>query len=92
MDILNGFITNPAKKIGSILFSSQKRPSSTSENSSVKVAPTVVQHPPFGYTNLPGVSRGFLKIAALSGLSAVVMSAYGSHGSYLLTKIKTSIY
>jgi len=80
MDILNSVLTNPVRKIGSILFSSQNRPSSTGDSSPKQQVQSVIKPPPFGYTSLPKVSRGFLKIAAISGLTAVVMSAYGSHG------------
>ena len=88
MDILNSIALNPVKKIGSILFSSQNRPSSTTDNSSIKPIQPAIKQPPFGYTSLPGISRGFLKIAAISGLTAVVMSAYGSHGYHPHLSIK----
>ena len=69
---------DPIKKIGSI-FTRQ-----SSNTPTEKVVETIIKHEyqkqePFGYHQLPRVSRNFLKIGAISGLTAVIMSAYGSH-------------
>ena len=85
-DYLNKYVTGPIYYLGSYM----PRFSSTSSGSKQpeKIIETIVKHEyqqlePFGYKNLPRISRYFLKIAAISGLTAVVMSAYGSHSRIL---------
>ena len=88
MDILNSYVTNPIKKIGSFVLSTQAI--STMSDSGKTKAPSAEPLPnpksvpqvAFGYKSLPVFSRGFLKVAAISGLGAVVMSAYGSHSKF----------
>lgn len=77
MDYLNKYVTNPVVKLGSFF-------STAANRSSEKVVETIIKHEyqqlePFSYKQLPRVSRLFLKCAAISGLTAVAMSAYGSH-------------
>ena len=74
---MNKYVTGPIFKIGSYF--------STSAKNGEKVVETIIKHEyqkldPFSYKQLPSVSRGFLRLAAIGGLSAVAMSAYGSHG------------
>jgi len=83
-DYLNKYVTGPLNHLGSYL----PRFSSTAPKQTEKIIETIVKHEyqqlePFGYKNLPRISRYFLKIAAISGLTAVVMSAYGSHSRIL---------
>ena len=77
-DFLNSYVTGPVKQLGSILTRS------ASSAADKKTVETIVKHEymkpiPISYTQLPFASRGFLKLAALSGAAAVAMSAYGSH-------------
>ena len=77
-DYWNRYVTWPVSKLGSIITRS-------SSSSPEKVIETIVKHEymkpePFGYRHLPLASRTFLKLAAVSGMAAVCMSAYGSHG------------
>ena len=79
MDYMNKYITNPIHKLGSYI----TRSSSSSHPE--KVVETIIKHEyqklePFGYKQLPRVSKLFLRAAALSGMSAVLLGAYGSHG------------
>ena len=101
MDLFNSYITNPVvgsvKSIGSIFV---RTASTTNQKDSVEALvknemkniqnELVLKQTPFGYQNLPRISRGFLKLAALSGCAAVVMSAYGSHSKlfYVLIFIR----
>jgi hypothetical protein len=83
-DYMNKYVTGPINKIGSYI----PRFSTSSSKQTEKIIETIVKHEyqtlePFSYKNLPRVSRYFLKIAAISGLTAVVMSAYGSHSKSL---------
>jgi hypothetical protein len=78
MDYLNKYITNPVVKIGSFFSTAANR------SSKEKVVETIIKHEyqqlePFSYKQLPRVSKLFLRCAAISGLTAVAMSAYGSH-------------
>jgi hypothetical protein len=79
-DLLNKYITSPIKQVGSFFYST--KPSGKGQE---KLIETLIKHeyqqmPPFSYNQLPRVSKYFVKVAAISGLAAVVMSAYGSHG------------
>lgn len=81
-DYINSYITGPVKQLGTIL----TRSASSTADKSGKTVETIVKHEymkpePFSYNQLPLTSRGFLKLAALSGAAAVAMSAYGSHGT-----------
>jgi hypothetical protein len=76
VDLLNKYVTNPVYKLGSFF----TRSASTQ---SEKIVETIVRHEyeklePFGYKQLPRISKLFLRTAACSGVLAVVMSAYGS--------------
>ena len=93
VDLLNTIITGPAKKVGSILVRavSTDKQSTEAYSTDAKVLKEQLKQAenalkkstaPFGYHSLPNASRGFLKLAAVSGLAAVVMSAYGSHGNF----------
>ena len=78
-DYWNRFVYSPAAKMGSYVW----RSSSTQPE---KVVETIVKHEyikpdPFSYKHLPVASRTCLKLAAVSGMAAVCMSAYGSHGN-----------
>lgn len=78
-DWYNKYVSSPVSKVGSYI----GLPSLTKKE---KVIETIIKHEyqkmePIGYHSFPCSSRRFLKIAAISGLTAVVMSAYGSHGS-----------
>lgn len=82
-DYMNKYVTKPVQKFGSYFLGGSKQ--------TEKIVETIIKHEyqpsePFGYKNLPRISRNFLRIAALSGLSAVVMSAYGSHSLFLILK------
>lgn len=88
-DYMNKYVTGPLNKIGSYF----PRFSSSATKQTEKIIETIVKHEyqqvePFTYKNLPRISRYFLKIAAISGLTAVVMSAYGSHSKTQLLLIK----
>jgi hypothetical protein len=79
-DYMNKYVIGPYKKLGSLF--SRGSASSAPE----KVVETIIKHEyqklePFSYRQLPKMSRCFMKIAAISGLTAVIMSAYGSHGN-----------
>ena len=83
-DYLSKYVTGPIYYLGSYM----PRFSSTAPKQTEKIIETIIKHEyqqlePFGYKNLPRISRYFLKIAAISGLTAVVMSAYGSHSMTL---------
>ena len=88
-DYLSKYVTGPIAKVGSVFTRSV---STANQNKPVeKVVETIVKHEymqqePFGYKHLPRLSRGFLKVAAISGFTAVVMSAYGSHGRMIVLK------
>ena len=80
-DYMNKYVAGPINKIGSYI---PRFSSTSSSKPTEKIIETIVKHEyqplePFSYKNLPRVSRYFLKVAAISGLTAVVMSAYGSH-------------
>lgn len=92
MDLFNSYITNPVvgsvKTIGSIFVRSSSTAKQQdavealvkSEMKSMKTEMALKQQS-FGYQNLPRMSKGFLKLAAISGCAAVIMSAYGSHSN-----------
>lgn len=76
-DWYSHYVKGPVVKLGSYF--------STRRSSTEKVVETIIKHEyqklePIGYKQLPRISHMFLKVAAFSGLAAVVMSAYGSHG------------
>lgn len=76
-DWYSRYVTGPVGKLGSYF--------STKAGNS-KVVETIIKHEyqklePIGYRHLPCHSHAFLKLAAFSGLAAVVMSAYGSHSN-----------
>ena len=78
-DYLNKFVITPVSQFTTYLGRSNK---------TEKILETVIKHEyqklePFSNKQLPHVSRGFLKVAGLSGLSAVLLSAYGSHSKKL---------
>ena len=88
-DYMNKYVTGPIYKMGSYM---PRFSSTSSKPPTEKVIETIVKHEyqqlePFSYKNLPRVSRYFLKIAAISGLTAVVMSAYGSHSNFMFFSI-----
>lgn len=80
MDYMNKYVMGPLNKIGSYI----PRLTSSASQPTEKIIETIVKHEyqqmePLSYKNLPRMSRNFLRFAAISGFSAVVMSAYGSH-------------
>lgn len=93
MDLFNSYITNPVigsvKTVGSIFVRSSSTAKQQdavealvkSEMKNMKSEMALKQQS-FGYQSLPRMSKGFLKLAAISGCAAVVMSAYGSHSIY----------
>jgi hypothetical protein len=88
-DYMNKYVTGPIVKLGS--YFNRSVSSLSGGQSGEKVVETIIKHEyqklePFGYNQLPRISRNFLRVAALSGLTAVVMSAYGSHSIYLYFK------
>jgi hypothetical protein len=91
-DFINKNITSQIHRFGDFIFQKNKtvdkiggagigkKPQSPSSLSS-----STRKYEPLVYNQLPKGSRVMLKLAALSGLSAVVMSAYGSHGYFLIS-------
>ena len=78
-DYINRYVTGPIVKVGSIFTRS------SSSSPPEKIIETIIKHEyekvePFGYRQLPRMSRVFLRLSAISGLTAVLLSAYGSHG------------
>ena len=76
---MNKYVTGPVQKLGSIFTRS------SSNKTPEKVIETIIKHEyeksePFSYKLLPKTSKIFLRLSAISGLTAVLLSAYGSHG------------
>lgn len=79
-DWYNRYVTGPFYKMGSYF--------STKSKNSEKVIETIIKHEyqklePIGYRHFSKCSQTFIKVAAFSGLAAVLMSAYGSHGNII---------
>lgn len=77
-DWLGRYVTGPVGKLGSYFTRTSKQ--------GEKVVETIIKHEyqkleSIGFRHLACHSQLFLKVAAFSGLAAVVMSAYGSHGN-----------
>ena len=80
-DYINKYVTGPIAKVGSIFTRS------SSSKTPEKIVETIIKHEyakvePFGYKQLPRISKIFLRLSAISGLTAVLLSAYGSHGIF----------
>jgi hypothetical protein len=78
-DYINKYVNGPVQKIGSFFSRTY------SNKAPEKIIETVIKHEyekiaPFGYNSLPRASKLFLRLSAISGLTAVLLSAYGSHG------------
>ena len=81
-DYFYKYVTNPVIKLGGSIFKRQ-----SSGQSGDKVVETIIKHEyqklePFGFKQLPASSCFLLRVAAISGCCAVVLSSYGSHGNF----------
>lgn len=81
-DYYSKYVTGGLSKIGSVIGLGGAK-------SKEKIVETIVKHEyqklePFGYNQLSMVSRSFLRVAALSGFTAVIMGAFGSHCKYCI--------
>jgi hypothetical protein len=76
-DFFNKYLTSFLQKVGSNF------PRPNSNKSQEKFVETIIKHEktmPFGYQSLTRSSKLLLRLSAISGLTAVLLSAYGSHG------------
>lgn len=78
-DFINKYVTSLLQKVGSNF------PRLNSNKRQEKFVETIIKHEyektiPFGYQSLTRSSKTLLHLSAISGLTAVLLSAYGSHG------------
>jgi len=85
-DYINKYVNGPVQKIGSFFSRTY------SNKGPEKIVETVIKHEyekmaPFGYNSLPRASKLLLRLSAISGLTAVLLSAYGSHGNTFFARM-----
>ena len=77
-DFINKYVSGPVQKIGSFFSRTY------SNKAPEKIVETIIKHEyektiPLGYQSLTRTSKILLRVSAISGLTAVLLSAYGSH-------------